>query len=117
MTALVTSSVANLVITTFYVVLAVLVVPRAKIRLLATKVGGIGFFALCGLHHAENVAHALFLPDESAREMMVALHMLAIDVPQAVCVILFVTGLYREQVKWGPWSAGAAAHKANLENL
>ena len=36
---------------------------------------------------------------------MTSVHMLAIDIPQVVFVWMFVTGLYLEVARWGPWRA------------
>ena len=103
--------VSNLGITAGYVFLAVMVVPRATIRMTRTRIGGIGFFLLCGLHHLENVFHLVLAPDAKVIDVFTDLHMLLIDVPQAICVWSFVTGLYLEMTRWGPWSAGAAEPK------
>ena len=48
---------SNLGIFMAYVFVAAFVVPRAHLKLKRTRVGGIGFFLLCGLHHLENVGH------------------------------------------------------------
>ncbi len=95
---------SNLAIVVGYVFLAVYVIPRVTVRLKRTKIGGVGFFLLCGLHHLDNVLHVLLQPNANVRHSMLELHMLLIDVPQAVCVWLFVTGLYVELVRWGPWA-------------
>lgn len=94
---------SNIVITLGYVFLAAFVVPRVTVRLQRTKIGGVGFFLLCGLHHLDNVGHYLFQSNLSVGSVYTEFHMLIIDVPQAVCVWLFVTGLYIELVRWGPW--------------
>lgn len=94
--------VANLAITLGYLYLSVFVVPRVSMHLLRTRIGGAGFFLLCGLHHLEGVAHVLFELDEPVRHVMLATHMLLIDIPQAICVWMFVTGLYIELVREGP---------------
>lgn len=98
-------AISNIGITLGYVFLAAVVVPRATVRLNRTRIGGIGFFLLCGLHHLENVAHVLFEPEEPTDHTMLSLHMLVIDIPQMIFVWLFVTGLYLEMVRWGPWAA------------
>ena len=94
---------SNLAITLAYFFLAAVVVPRITIKLNRTRFGGIGFFMLCGLHHLDNVFHLLFAAQSTILDVYVSWHMLLIDVPQAFCVWLFVTGLYTELVRWGPW--------------
>jgi hypothetical protein len=95
---------ANLGITLGYMFLAIFVIPRISVRLTRTKVGGMLFFITCGLHHLDNVFHVLFQPHEEVRNIMLQLHMLLIDVPQVIAVWLFVSGLYVELVRWGPWA-------------
>lgn len=97
---------SNVAITLGYVFLAAVVVPRITVRLHRTRWGGIGFFLLCGLHHLDNVFHYLYEPTAEVQHIYVAWHMILVDVPQAVCVWLFVSGLYIEFVRWGPWGAG-----------
>jgi len=109
--------VSNLVIVLGYMFLSVFVVPRVTVHLNRTKIGGIIFFATCGLHHLENVFHVLYQPLESNRETMTAIHMLLIDVPQAVAVWLFVSGLYLEVVRWGPWATPQAIDEGPAEDL
>lgn len=100
---------ANLFIVLGYFFLAAFVVPRVTVRLKRTQIGGVGFFALCGLHHLDDIYHVVFQPTEQVAPVMTQLHMLAIDVPQALCVFLFVSGLYLEATKWGPWGAHDAS--------
>ena len=88
-----------------YVFLAAFVVPRATVHLRRTRIGGIGFFITCGLHHLENVAHLLIDGSMPVGRAMTSVHMLLIDIPQLVFVWMFVTGLYLEAVRWGPWRA------------
>lgn len=95
--------VSNLTIVLGYLFMAAVVVPRVTIHLARTRIGGVGFFMLCGLHHLDNVLHFLQSPKVGVGELYVELHMLLIDVPQAVFVWMFVTGLYVELVRWGPW--------------
>lgn len=106
-TRLMLFAVSNLTITLGYVFLSAYVVPRIAVRLTRTKIGGAGFFLLCGLHHLDNVYHALFQGQQSVRGVSVQLHMLMIDVPQAVFIWMFVSGLYVELVRWGPWATDA----------
>ena len=100
--------VSNLAIFAGYVFLAGVVVPRATARLLRTRVGGIGFFFTCGLTHLEQVLHYLYGGRVTFPELAREYHMLVVHVVQAICVWLFVTGLYIEMVRWGPWAAGRA---------
>lgn len=97
---------SNVIITLGYVFLAAFVVPRVTVRLHRTRLGGVGFFLLCGLHHLDNVFHYLFQSQLPVGQVYTELHMLLIDVPQAICVWMFVTGLYIELVRWGPWRTG-----------
>lgn len=88
---------ANVMITAGYVFLALGVVPRVAIQLTRTKIGGIGFFLLCGLTHLNMALMAVMQNnhDSYANESTSWL-MLAIHIPQAICVWLFVTGIYVE---------------------
>ena len=95
--------VSNLAICVGYVFLAAIVMPRITVKLRRTRYGSIGFFLLCGLHHFDQVLHYFFSPMARIEDVYVETHMLLVDVPQAVCVWMFVTGLYVELVKWGPW--------------
>lgn len=94
-------AISNLGITLGYVFLAAFVVPKVRVHLLRTRLGGVGFFLLCGLHHLENVAMTLFMGHESVHMAMTSWHMIVIDVPQVVCVWMFVSGLYLEIVRFG----------------
>lgn len=95
--------IANVAIALGYIMLAAIVIPRTTVRLWQTRLGGIGFFTLCGLHHLDNVLHLLLQPNSTVGQVYVQTHMLVIDIPQAICVYLFATGLYIEFVRWGPW--------------
>lgn len=95
---------ANLAITAGYLYLALMVMPKVTLTMRMTKIGGIGFFLLCGLTHLEMAGHAMLGPDETFGEMARSLHMLVIHLPQSIAVWMFVTGLYIELVRWGPWS-------------
>lgn len=90
----------NITITLGYVFLAATVVPKVPVTLVQTKVGGVGFFLLCGLTHTDMALSALFHPEMTMGEMATSWHMLAIHIPQAICVWLFVTGLYIEVGRW-----------------
>lgn len=95
--------VSNVGITLGYIFMAAVVVPRVTLHLKRTRYGGIGFFLLCGLHHLDGVFHVIFQSTVPVGQVMVEWHMLLIDIPQAISVWAFVTGLYLELVKWGPW--------------
>lgn len=92
--------VANVVIASAYIYLALTVMRRINVRLLSTRIGGIGFFGLCGLTHLEMAYNALAHSNVSFGMMDTSWYMLAIHVPQAVCVWMFVTGLYVEVDSW-----------------
>lgn len=102
------SVIANVGITLGYVFLAAFVVPRITLRLWRTRLGGVGFFLLCGLHHLDNAAHLVLDPHAMVEHMMLNNFMLLIDVPQVICVWLFVSGLYVEVAQWGPWGEESA---------
>lgn len=91
---------ANLAITLGYLYLAFTVVPKVPVTLKRTKIGGTGFFVLCGLTHTDMALSALFHSSMTLGQMMTSWHMLGIHVPQAICVWLFVTGLYIEVGRW-----------------
>lgn len=95
---------ANVAIFAGYVFIALKVVPYVTVNLKRTRIGALGFFSLCGLHHLEGAVHLIVMPEENYHEAMLSWHMLLVDVPQAFFVWLFVTGLYLELVKWGPWN-------------
>lgn len=103
--------VSNLTITLGYVFMAAVVVPRVTVHLGRTRWGGIGFFLTCGLHHLDNVYHLLFQGSARVQDVFPQLHMLLIDVPQAIFVWMFVTGLYVELVRWGPWNTDRNAQE------
>lgn len=96
--------VENLGIFAGYVFLAAVVVPRVTVRLHRTRVGGILFFFTCGLTHLEQALHYLYA-GEVFRDFATSWHMLLIHTVQVVSVWMFVTGLYLELVRWGPWAA------------
>lgn len=108
---------SNVVIVLGYMFLALFVVPRVTVHLNRTKIGGVVFFATCGLHHLENIFHVLYQPLEANRDTLTALHMLLIDVPQALAVWLFVSGLYLEVVRWGPWATPQAESEGPAEDI
>ncbi len=93
---------ANLAITAGYIYLAFAVVPKLKVTLLRTKVGGIGFFLLCGLTHLLlALAPAYDTGHTTSAESASSWVMLAVHLPQAVAVWLFVSGLYIEVGNFG----------------
>lgn len=100
---------ANIGIFLGYCFLGARVVPKAAARLKRTKIGGVLFFTTCGLTHLELASHLAVQGQISLREFL-SWHMITIHLVQVVSVWLFVTGLYLEYVKWGPWRA---AHEGN----
>lgn len=95
---------ANLGIVVGYTFLAVAVVPRAAARLRRTKIGGVVFFFTCALTHLELAIHAAFSGGVTLDELL-SWHMAVIHLVQVISVWAFVTGLYIENVRWGPWRA------------
>lgn len=93
---------ANLAITLGYAFVALRIVPQMQVSLLRTKIGGVGFFGLCGATHLGMVYNALFEAKMTFAVMSSTWPMVAIHLPQAVCVWLFVTGLYIEIGDWAP---------------
>jgi hypothetical protein len=102
---------ANVAITLGYLFLALRVIPNIRVNLRRTKIGGIGFFLLCGATHLHLAFGALFCPTMSLAHMSTSWLMLAIHIPQSICVWLFVTGLYIEVGDW------ARADRPNLGAL
>lgn len=94
---------ANIGIFFGYVFLAFGVVPRVTVELHRTRYGGILFFLTCGLTHLDQAYHTYYNPTETYFHISTQPHMLAIHVVQFFAVWAFVTGLYIEFVKWGPW--------------
>lgn len=93
----------NIGIVLGYLFLALYVVPKATVKLRRTKFGGIGFFVTCAMTHFDQALHTWINPDEAYRHIASEWHMLLIHGAQVVFVWLFVTGLYLEYVRWGPW--------------
>jgi hypothetical protein len=91
---------ANVVIACGYGFVAAKILPKIQVTLLRTKIGGVAFLTLCGATHLDMAYHTLFAHDMTFAEMATSWHMLAIHVPQAVAVWLFVTGLYIEVGSW-----------------
>mgnify|MGYP001561845456 CR=1 FL=1 len=87
---------ANVTITAGYLYVAATVVPRVQMNLLRTKIGGVGFFVLCGITHMVMAVQTLTDSPMTAVMMASSWWSLAIHIPQAICVWLFVTGLYVE---------------------
>lgn len=94
-------AIVNVTITVGYLWLSVVVLPNLPLRLARTKIGGVGFFLLCGLTHTHMAVGVLIHPQMSVVEMATSWLSLAIHVPQAVCVWMFVTGMYIEIGYWG----------------
>ncbi len=93
---------SNLAITAGYVYLAFAVIPKVKIRLKRTKVGGVGFFLLCGITHLMLALGPVFdNSDVTMAETGASWLMLAVHVPQAICVWLFAGGLFIEIGDYG----------------
>jgi hypothetical protein len=90
----------NIVIACGYVFVATKILPKIQVTLLRTKIGGVMFLSLCGATHLDMAYHALFEHGMTFAEMATSWHMLAIHIPQAVAVWLFVTGLYIEVGSW-----------------
>lgn len=95
---------ANLGIFFGYVFLAAFVVPKVTVSLIRTRIGGVVFFLTCGLTHLELVYHVLFVPDLPVRQVLLSPHMIVLHGVQVIAVWAFVTGLYIEFVRWGPWA-------------
>jgi hypothetical protein len=91
---------ANIAISFGYFYLAAFVIPSIRVQLMRTKIGGASFLFLCALTHLDMAFSGLFHPHMTMGEMAVQWHMLAIHLPQAVCVWMFVTGLYIEVGRW-----------------
>lgn len=91
---------ANITITAGYAFVALMIVPKIQLTLRRTKIGGIGFFGLCGATHLHMAFTSVFHPHQTFGEMATSWPMLAIHIPQAVCVWVFVTGLYIELGSW-----------------
>lgn len=88
---------ANVAITAGYLFLAGAVIPKVRIRRLITRVGGIGFFVLCGITHLEMAWMAIASSDTHRyADVSVTWWMMGVHIPQAICVWLFVTGIYME---------------------
>ncbi len=92
---------ANLTIALAYLWLALAVLPSIPVKLTRTKIGGVGFFLLCGLTHAVMAISSILHPGMSMSEMATSWYSLAIHIPQAIAVWMFVTGLYIEIAHWG----------------
>lgn len=84
--------IANLVITAGYLFVALRIAPYFKVTYLYTKIGGIFFFILCGLTHAQMAYYAWTQTHHDYTSWV----SLAIHIPQAIAVWMFVLGLYRE---------------------
>ncbi len=93
--------VANLTITAGYIFVAFWVVPKVRIQLKRTLIGGVGFFVLCGLTHIDMALSAIFGENMTMLQMATSWHGLAIHIPQAFAVWMFVTGLYIELGSFG----------------
>jgi hypothetical protein len=92
----------NFGIVSGYIFLGVRVVPKAAMNMTRTKVGGILFFLTCAYTHFELGLHAFFGNGLTLDDML-SWHMIVNHTIQVFAVWAFVTGLYLEFVKWGPW--------------
>ncbi len=104
---------SNAAIVAGYVFLAAFVVPKiTAVTLKRTLIGGCGFLITCAMHHALNILHLAFFPNETIQESLHSGLMLAIDIPQAIFVWMFVTGLYVEvRNNWSPWTTVKSENK------
>jgi hypothetical protein len=107
---------SNLVIVLGYVFLAAVVVPRMTIRLNRTRWGGIVFFLTCALTHLDMIYHYVFASGQTISDVYGEPHMLLIHIPQAIAVWAFVTGLYAELVRWGPWGIDPEREDADADD-
>lgn len=95
----------NIGIAAGYFYAAIAVMPKVQAALLRTKIGGVVFFATCGLTHLELAFHAV--AGEISISDFSSAHMIIIHLVQMVAVWVFLTGLYRELVEGtiaGPFS-------------
>lgn len=87
---------ANVCIAAGYFFLAAFIVPSLNITMRRTKIGGAGFLALCAMTHLGMAFDGLFHSGMTMGQMATAWYVQAVHIPQAICVWLFVTGLYIE---------------------
>ena len=93
---------SNIFIVCGYFFVGLRIVPNTGVNMLRTKIGGILFFITCGITHMEMAWHA-FTGEGFTIEHMISFPMVINHMVQALSVWMFVTGLYIEFVKWGPW--------------
>lgn len=93
---------SNLTIVAGYVYVGLRIMPYADVNMKRTRYGGIAFFLTCAYTHTHLALHAVTSGGLSLDDM-ISWHMLIVHVVQALSVWIFVTGLYIEFVKWGPW--------------
>lgn len=86
----------NLIIVGGYLFISKEIAPKLKVTRKATIYGGIAFFMLCAATHLEEALHAF--SEGNIWTLKHAIVMLAIAVAQAVAVVVFIYGLYREFV-------------------
>lgn len=89
-------SLANLFITLAYLYLAFRIVPKIRVNLRRTKIGGVGFFLLCAATHTDMWVMALLQPHMTILAMATSWHMNLIHIPQAFAIWMFVSGLFIE---------------------
>ena len=88
--------VANLLIASGYVLVAIGVAPHVQASTPLARVGGVFFFLLCGATHMEFVIH--WWADEAITiDEFGSWHMVLVHVPQAISVFWFIAGLHAEQ--------------------
>jgi hypothetical protein len=91
---------ANVVIATGYVYLALTVMRRINLKHAVTRIAGICFFLFCGLTHFDMAYNAIVNSNMAFGMMDTSWYMLTIHIPQAVCVLVFAAGLYVEVDTW-----------------
>lgn len=83
--------------------LGIYVMPLTRLKLRITKVGGVGFFVLSALVHFGQALRTLFRPGRTYGEASYQPATVIVHVALAVCLWLFICGLYIELVRWAPW--------------
>jgi len=88
--------VANILIMLGYFFICFAVVPYMVITRLYTRISGSIFFATCAVTHAEHAYHALERTTYGFHDGSLSPLMTGNHVVQAISVITFVVGLYRQ---------------------
>jgi len=89
------AALANFAIFAGYLFVAAFIAPELKLEKRRTRLGGIVFFATCGLTHLDIAFHAITQTPITVDDLSSWWH-LAVHVPQAISVWFFVTGIYSE---------------------